>query len=127
MRILHDAALHRIPMAWVVLALIIAQLFLVWIFGHTINWQLDILWIMTCTMFMLLLPAILGVDKADDALIHCILAARCVSFVYLLNWQAPWQAWPIPTVSAIAVTYTAHLLVHFVGYLMHREKRSVHK
>lgn len=99
--ILLAAALQQAPLPVVAAGLFLCQLFLLWAFGHDIDWELDILLAMAGTLLSFLLPLLVGVEKADSVVAECLIVAHLVSIAYLLDWQTWWQQWPLPTVSAV--------------------------
>eukprot|EP00981_Chlorochromonas_danica_P007898 scaffold1900_cov183-Ochromonas_danica.AAC.4 len=82
------------------------HLFLIWMFGRSIAWKEDLLWSSLSTSLFLLLPPAFGVDMTNRIFQRCLTVALLTSVVYLLDWQAWWQRWPLPTVASVAVTYT---------------------
>lgn len=98
------------------------HLFLIWIFGRSISWKMDLLWSSLSTFLFLLLPPALGVDMANRIFERCLIMALLTSVVYLLDWQAWWQRWPLPTVASVAVTYACSCgaAFFFQRHLPHR-------
>lgn len=109
--ILLSSAVNQISPIWVIAQLVALQLFLMWVFGHDIDWPADLLISLLVTAFWLCLPLLVGLERADQVVMQCFLAARCASVVHLLDWGAWWQVWPWPSLLAMAAVYCLHLVV----------------
>ena len=50
--------------------------------------------------------------QRDFVLLHGILAMWITSLVYLLDWHAWWQVWPLPSVVVFALVLAVHAVQH---------------